>query len=533
MPPTPAATEPTTRRTGLLVALLAVAAVVGGLWLRTAHLSDAPLHADEAATGARVLADRLEDKPYRFDPRHHHGPLLTAVTVPLAQLRGETQWDDLTKTTLRSVPATAGVLTLLLILATAPTLGRGAVFAAVFAATSPLLVVYSRVYIHEPIQALAAALLIVTVLRYAAQGTGRSGRPRRTWPWAVTAGAAAGLMLSNKETAVITAAAWTAAGLALALGHAVVHRLGQADLQRAARTHRTNAGLAIASAAGVAVLFYADFGRHPAGVLDFFRTFFVYETHPEHHKPLTYYAWLMAWPKFRGGFWWTEAALWVPAAYGLIASFRDPRGGAIRFLGLAALAEALAYSLIAYKTPWLGMVVWIQVCLVAGYGAAPMLARRHPAARGAVAVALIAAVAWQAQQSIRAAHRFPADDRNPYVYVPTAPAIETLAPWLNTLGQSSEAFDAAPLAVVGTHIWPLPWYLRHQGPVGYWTEYPEGVAQLPRVLVVPDAQHTADSPGPLDTTHTAVPRGLRTDTPVWVYIRNDLWSHYLTTEGTP
>lgn len=527
MPPTPAATDPTRRRSGLLVAVLAVMAVGGGLWLRTAHLSDAPLHADEAATGARVLADRLEDKPYRFDPRHHHGPLLTAITVPFAQLRGETQWENLSKTTLRGVTATAGVLTLVLVLATWPTLRRGAVFAAVFAATSPLLVLYSRIYIHEPIQALTAAMLIAAALRYATRPAGPS------WPWALSAGVAAGLMLSNKETAVITAAAWAAAGLALALGHARVHRPGRADLQHAVQTHRAAAGLAIGAAAGVAVVFYADFGRHPAGVIDFLRTFFVYETQAEHHKPLSYYAWLMAWPKFRGGFWWTEATILVPAAYGLAASFGAPRGRAIRFLGLAALAEALAYSLIAYKTPWLGMVVWLEVCLVAGYGAARMLSCRRPVARAIIIVALIAAVAWQSQQSVRAAHRFPVDDRNPYAYVPTATAVEKLAPWLDTLADTSPAFHAAPLAVVGSHIWPLPWYLRHQERVGYWADFPEGVAQLPLVLVVPTPNPTTDAPGPLDTTHTALPRGLRTDTPVFVYIRNDLWANYLNAGDSP
>lgn len=522
------APEPRRRRAGLLLALLAVAAVAGGFWLRTAHLDRAPMHADEAATGARVLADRLENGGYTFDPRHHHGPLLTAVTVPLAHLRGETGWDTLTKTTLRAVPAGAGVLTLLLILSTAPTLRRGdaraAVLAAVFAATSPLLVVYSRVYLHEALQGLGVVLLVVAALRYAA---------RPAWPWALAAGAAAGLMLSNKETAVITGAAWAAAGIALA-GVAVGRRgLGGLDLRRAARRHGVGVALAAATAAGVAALFYADFGRHPAGVLDFFRTFFVYETSAGHHKPFGYHAWLLAWPKFRGGFWWTEAAVLVFAGCGFVASFRDPRGGAVRFLGLAAAAEALAYSLIAYKTPWLGVVAWIQICLVAGYGGARLLSVRPVWGRWIAGAALAAAVTWQAQQAVRAAHRFPADDRNPYAYVPTSPGIEKLAPWLEELAAASPETREAPLAVVGTQVWPLPWYLRGFDRVGYWAEYLEDVADLPVVLVVPDPDAAADAPGPLDATHTALPRSLRTDTPVFVYVRHDVWSAYLTTKDAP
>ncbi len=512
----------------IVTALVVVATLTAGLWLRTAHLDQAPLHADEAATGARVLADRLEQGRYVFDPRHYHGPLLTAATVPLATLRGETHWNDLTKTTLRAVPAAAGVLTLLLLVATAPTLRGGAVLAALFAATSPLLVVYSRVYLHEPLQGAAAVLLIVAALRYAAHTTARGARR-----WALVAGTAAGLMFSNKETAMITAAAWTAAGAALLLAaprQTTPHP--RPDRWTAARRHRTPAILAAAAGAATIIVFYSDFGRHPAGVVDFLRTYFVYETSPAHHKPAGYYAWLMLWPKLRGGFWWTEAAVLVPALYGLAASFRDPQGAAVRFLGLAALAEAAAYSLIAYKTPWLGLVVWLQVCLVAGYGGVRLLTARPVWVRGLAGAFLITAVTWQAQQAIRAAHRFPADDRNPYVYVPTAPGIEKLAPWLHTLTAASPAARAAPLAVVGEQYWPLPWYLRGFDQVGHWPQWPAAAAELPLVLVVPTPD-TFNAPGPLDATHTALPRSLRTDTPVLVYIRHDLWDAYLAAEPSP
>jgi len=517
------APETTRRRAGLLLMLLAVAAVAGGGWLRTAHLDGAPLHADEAATGAWVLAERLEQGRYTFEPRHHHGPLLTASTAPVAAVRGESGWNDLTATTLRAVPVAAGVFTLLMILGTAPTLRGGAAVAAVFAATSPLLVVYSRVYIHETLQGAGVALLIVAALRYAA---------RPAWSWALTAGVAAGLMLSNKETAVITGVAWFAAGVTLAFGQGLRrhHRL---DLRHAARRHGTGTTLAFAAAAGVVVCFYSDFGRHPAGVLDFVRTFFVYETDTGHHKPVNYYAWLMAWPKLRGGFWWTEAAVLTFAAIGFAASFRDPRGGAVRFLGLAAAAEALAYSLIAYKTPWLGVVTWIQVCIVAGCGAVWLLSVRPVWGRGLAGVALAAAVAWQTQQAVRAAHRFPADDRNPYAYVPTSPGIENLAPWLEELTAAAPAIRDAPLAVVGRNHWPLTWYLRAFDRVGYWPDYPDGVAGLPLVLVIPDVAEASDAPSPLDATHTALPRSLRTDTPVVVYVRHDVWSAYLTTRDAP
>ncbi len=137
-----------------------------GAWLRFSDLERQPFHADEAATGAQSLADRLEGKGYEFDPSHRHGPLLTVLAEPWCRAKGEASWETLNERTLREVVVVCGLLAAFGSLA----LGLGwirALFAAGFAATSPLLVYYSRLFIHEPVfllfavPALAGALLLL------------------------------------------------------------------------------------------------------------------------------------------------------------------------------------------------------------------------------------------------------------------------------------------------------------------------------------------------------------------------------------
>src|SRR5690606_714836 len=127
-----------------LLALAGILCVGFGLSLRLDSLEKRPVHADEA-TGARILAERLENGTYAFDPLHFHGPLLTAVAAPIARVRGETGWQSLSPRPLRLGTAWIGAMTVWLALGFCPWIGSGAVVAAALIATSPFLVYYSRV----------------------------------------------------------------------------------------------------------------------------------------------------------------------------------------------------------------------------------------------------------------------------------------------------------------------------------------------------------------------------------------------------
>ncbi|MEM1107405.1 MAG: flippase activity-associated protein Agl23 [Planctomycetota bacterium] len=495
----------------------AVTAIAIGLGLRFIDLDRAPIHADEAATGAKILAERLESQTYRFDPRHFHGPLLTATAVPIAKLRGENDWDSLTKTTLRITTAAAGALTVFLVVLIAPRSRVYALSVAALIATSPLLVYFSRIFIHESWQVLGATGLIVAATAYISR------------PSALLAGLAGlslGVMFANKETAVITLMSWGIASVVLIIESRRVRRY-IAENRSLLMRHGLIGSAAVFIIIGMA---YTGFGRDFSGLVSFGKTYFVYEADDSHKKSFFYYAYLLAWPKQAGGFWWGETLVFITAVGGFCLSLRDSRGMAIRVIAYAAMSEWLIYSLIGYKTPWLAAVFWLELCCVAGYGISRLFISKSVSLRWAACVFLISVTSWHATQAYRVALRFPVDDRNPYAYVPTSPDVEKASRWLGELAAEYPEIAEGPLAVVGREYWPLPWYLRDFDTVGYWPEVPEIAHGLPLVLLLPN--HALDTAG-LDETHYAVPRSLRTDTPMWVYVRRDIWQNYLSGRSEP
>jgi predicted membrane-bound mannosyltransferase len=143
-----------------------------------------------------------------------------------------------------------------------------------------------------------------------------------------------------------------------------------------------------------------------------------------------------------------------------------------------------------------------------------------------LAVVLLALCGWQATQACRAVFVLPSDARNPYAYVPTAPDLERATEWLESFAAAHPGLLAAPPAVVGVDYWPLPWYLRHFGPVGYYATPPPDLARRPLVfLAPPDAAEHLEL---LRVTHRVLPRGLRHETPLYVCIRRDVWAAWMT-----
>ena len=69
----------------------------------------------------------------------------------------------------------------------------------------------------------------------------------------------------------------------------------------------------------------------------------------------------------------------------------------------------------------------------------------------------------------------PADPRNPLAYSPTVPDIQELAARVGQLRKDDPRGAANAIQVVSTDYWPLPWYLRRLGPVGYWSDVPPAI----------------------------------------------------------
>jgi uncharacterized protein (TIGR03663 family) len=495
-----------------VIIVLWISVITTGAFLRFEHLAKRPFHADEA-TGARITARRMESGGGQFDPKHYHGPLLADLAIPLCKLRGETRWQEMTKATLRILPASAGTLLVLLPLLWRRRCGdRPMLLAAALLATSPLLVYYSRMFIHESLLALFGMLALFALTR----------KPR----WGIP-GVLIGLMFATKESFAISIIAWSGAGLLIALENR--KSLDREWLAATWRLYRLPVGLSLLAAAVTTIGFYTDGFRHPQGAIDALRTFFVYETVAGHDKSIGYYCHLLAVPRKSAGVWWFGTPLLVLALIAYAFTFRRSQEAVqgrstIRFIAYAATAHFLIYSLIAYKTPWLACLPWAHVCLLAGFALAGF-SKHRLSLQAALAVLAAAGLVTQFYQTRRATGRYASDERNPYAYVPTRADIETLEPWLTQLRTIAPGGTLEPVAVIGTDYWPLPWYLRSFDRIGYWPGPSEDLTEMPLVIALPESAEAVIKV--LGKSHFVLPKGLRAGVPVYVLVRNDIWKRWM------
>ncbi|MGJ8639063.1 MAG: flippase activity-associated protein Agl23 [Opitutaceae bacterium] len=479
-------------------------------FLRLDELAERPMHADEA-TGARILANRIEADTYTFDPKHFHGPLLSVTSEPIARLAGEDSWKTLTKQSLRVGPVLAGLLLVLCPLLWIRFIGTwGALTAGSLLATSPLLVYYNRMYIHESLLLLFAMLTLPIIFRLAR---------RPTYTLALLAGLGTGLMFATKETFAISMLAWACACLV----HFILNR-GRED-SPAITAYILPAALVIFAALFSAAFFYSNGFRSIDGMINAIKTYFVYETTPGHEKAFSYYLELLLWPKHQLGIYWSEAFVGILAiCSAAFAYIQKSRRTVVAFLAVATLAHFAIYSAIGYKTPWLMLVPWAHACLLAGIAMEATLPRKKTL-RYAAIIVLILGLGYQTKQSIHATGNYANDARNPYAYVPTSKDTEVLKNWLTELSKQQANKTLSPLAVIGNGYWPLPWYLKDFDTIGYWSEVDPSAVGFSMVFSMPDQNHEVANL--LSNSHTALPRSLRAEVPVILYLRNDLWNKWI------
>jgi len=519
------------------VLMLWIAVLGLATFLRFDQLSDRPFHFDEA-TGARITSLRLDNSSagYSFNPKHHHGPLLSAVAAPICALAGESSWKSMTKLSLRLGPALAGTLLVLMPLLWRKRFGDLPMLAAAaLLATSPILVYYSRMFIHEMLLAfcgLAALLLLCWKPK---------SNPTIN-PKPILLGLFIGLMFATKESFIISLIAWSAAGLLIAISHRnELAQIGWKKLTRDNwRLHRYAIAISLMTAAITAILFYTNGLRNPEGAWDAARTFFIYKTGAGHDASFFYYFNMMAVPS-KGAIWWFETPVLILAVIAFLRTYwpkqqndnrankqTDHQIDTIRFLAYVIVIHILIYSLFSYKTPWLMCLPWCYTCLLAGLSFRGAEQWRMPMK---IAVLLLfSAVLFQQTRLTRfAAGRFASDARNPYAYAPTSRNVELLEQWMPKLCKELPPQALEPVAVVGTEFWPLPWYLRNFDTIGYWPEPNPAITDCPLVLAMPKA--TEEMNAQLEKTHIARTYTLRANVAVMLYLRKDYWDQWIGTES--
>jgi uncharacterized protein (TIGR03663 family) len=453
--------------------LSALAVLILACFLRGCCLDIRPMHGDEA-----VHADKfgrlLEQNYYRYDPKEFHGPTLNYFTLIPARLSGKHTYAAVTESTLRIVPAFFGLLLVIMPLLLADGLGKTtAIIAGAITAISPAFVFYSRYYIQEMLLVCFTFAVVVCGYRYSQS---------KSCVWALLTGVFAGLCAATKETWIISFGS-----MIITL---VIMMLVQRKIWKLQFSHLL---LAIAGALAVWVLFYSSFFTNPAGLTDSicsFKTYFgSFVKNRAHFHPWYYYLKLLIYNKASMGPPWTEAAVVILAAAGLVAAVTNRRVrwfnlNLLNFLALYTVIMAVIYSALPYKTPWCLLSFYYGMILLAAVGVVALLNSLSRAVFRMVVSAFLVTVAVDLVfQAFAASFISYTDPANPYVYAHPTKDVLTIAKRVEDVSKLQQVRREAVWVVCPDNdYWPLPWYLRSVKNVGWCSDVNEIRPPAPIVI---------------------------------------------------
>jgi len=444
--------------------LLAALAVLVGAAYRFAELDRRPMHNDEAVNAVK-FGQLWSGGGYRYDPDEYHGPTLHYFTAAWCRLTGAPTYRELSEITLRQLTALAGVLLVAAGLLWWQRLGRVPVLVAAWlTALSPVMVFYSRYWIHETLLVLFTFLTVIGAWRLAT---------KPSWAVAVATGLAAGLLAATKETFVLNIAAAGVGVFAVWVAERVSPREWLCQLPR--KHGLLAAGVALLTAG----LLFTSFGANPAGLLDPIRTYAPWlgraGGESPHINPWWFFGERLFWFQRGNGPVWSELFILALALPGAAAAFcpawcRGADARLVRWLLGYSLALTVIYSAIPYKTPWCVLGFWHGWILLAGVGAGVLWQlARTVRARSLVSLVLLAGLAHLGGQAQRLNWAYPASRANPWVYAHTA---EDLGNLLDLVQEVARAGDGPrtiiQVAARGGDYWPLPWSLRAFEQTGWW-----------------------------------------------------------------
>lgn len=456
------------------ISVLAIAAL-----LRLYHLNLVPLHHDEGVNG-NFLVRLVREGFYQYDPANYHGPTLYyfSAVIPwiLRFLFGPSAQNTygLNTVTIRLVPALFGLATVWLVLLLRRRLGTiGALSAALLLAISPGAVYLSRYFIHETLFVFFTLGVVVAGLRYY-----EDGHP----VYLILASVSAALLFATKETAIISAGVLL---IALAATH-VYPRLRQ-GFERKQKAKRRSSGarnrdqsasvlkrfggparigiwglIALVIFIALNVLFYSSFfTNYPKGVYDAVKTFeFWTKTGKTAHvHPWTTYTWWLL---------RQESPILFLASIGAALTVWKPRNSFALFSALWGFGILAAYSLIAYKTPWLALNFIVPLALTGGYALQMIWEEGLGHVRLIVGIVVLT-VALSGYQTIDLNFFNYDNDDQYYVYVYAHTRRETLAflREIDRVAERTKQGGEMGITIVAPEYWPLPWYLRDYSRVGY------------------------------------------------------------------
>ena len=167
-----------------------------------------------------------------------------------------------------------------------------------------------------------------------------------------------------------------------------------------------------------------------------------------------------------------EAPLVLLAALGALLALWKTRRAFPLFAAQWGFGLLAAYSIIAYKTPWLVLSMLVPFALAGGYAIDQLYRRRGSLWRFGTLALLAGCLAVMLVQTYRVNFVHYDDDRYPYVYAHTRRSFLDLIAEAERIaervggaeGKQKASFN---IAVENQEYWPLPWYLRDWKRIGY------------------------------------------------------------------
>jgi len=508
---------------GLFLIILMLA-----LFFRLPQLDLRPMHHDEANQAVK-FGDLLEKGEYQYDRIDHHGPSLYYLTLPFAWIFSGKDFSELTEITLRMVPVLfgAGLILLLLILMSRLRLSS-ILFSALFISISPIMVFFSRFYIQEMLLAFFTMGFIVSLWQSV-----RTQKPA----WFITAGLCAGFMFATKETSIIIFGSFF-----ISLLLSKIFFPSESQTKKVLKPLFSYKALYFLGAAFLVwLVFYSSFFHHMSGLWDSLRSLGIYFKRAggggAHTHPWYYYLKMLCFSQYGSGPVWSEALVVISALIGSIYGFtsraKNTEDSAfIRFVFFYTLVSTFIFSLISYKTPWNIIPFYLGMLVLAGFGITFVLDSCSKMwLKSTVLVLILLGILHLGWQSWRANFKYYADPRNPYVYAHTSTDFLNLVQRIKDIADMHPEHKNMLIKVIADphQMWPLPWYLREFGKVGYWTETENAGKIKGTPMLISSVDQTQKLVPLIQDQYQSEFYGLRHEVLLSIHIRLDLWNEFLKT----
>ncbi|MGC8829763.1 MAG: flippase activity-associated protein Agl23 [Verrucomicrobiia bacterium] len=468
------------------------------LW-RLPELDLRPMHNDEAVNAIK-FGELWQKGSYKYDPDEYHGPTLHYFTLPLAWLSSARDFSQLSEKTLRLSPVLFSLFAIMFIWLLKEAIGKwGVVCATLFFAISPIMVFYSRYFIHEMLLICFTTLLIAAGWKYY-----RNGKLL----WAIAAGAGLGLMYATKETFVLAVAALITATIIESIYSyyfcgAEKQACNEIDdtgccgiLEKfpflrliVKRVKKKHLLIALFAALAVSIPFFTSMFSNWQGIIDSARTYFPWLERAggksPHIHPWYFYFERLLWfkPPRNPVYVWSEGTILIFAIVGCYIGFNKTQykeaninKGFIRFISFYSVVLAGIYSAISYKTPWCALGFWSGIILLAGAGAGGVFAiSKQTWGKAILGLLILAGAAHLSYLSWMANYVHFANWRNPYVYSQTVPDILRLVKVVEGVSKVHPDGKKMVIKVIAPehNYWPLPWYFRSFENVGWYDKLPQ------------------------------------------------------------